>query len=267
MATTWNASDQTAGITLSNGSLTATIGAGGTQSVRSLDRVQTGKYYWEFTYGATITGVASGFATIANAIGSTSASSTNAIAVTTAGLIFVANSNLGSTGGTISAGSVICLAIDIDNRLVWARNGAAGNWNNNAANNPVTGVGGISIAGAGINTGIAVYALFTGTNASGSSGTANFGSVAYAGTRPTGFVDLPTGTSNTANNVTTQIAAEQWGSGTPAMWMTQAAVEMWASVQATSGTQMTVTQMAIEQWASVASVPVAAGGPMVTMIG
>jgi len=37
------------------------------------------------------------------------------------------------------------------------------------------------------------------------------------------------------------------------MWATQAAVEMWASVQATSGTQMTVTQMALETWAPVTS--------------
>jgi len=55
------------------------------------------------------------------------------------------------------------------------------------------------------------------------------------------------------NAVLTQAALEQWGSGTPDMWMTQAAVEMWASVQATSGTSMVATQIALEMWARVAS--------------
>ena len=30
----------------------------------------------------------------------------------------------------------------------------------------------------------------------------------------------------------TQVSAEQWGSGTPDMWATQLAVEMWAPVAA-----------------------------------
>jgi hypothetical protein len=66
---------------------------------------------------------------------------------------------------------------------------------------------------------------------------------------------------------TTQVAVEQFATGAPAMQVTSVSLEMWASVQATSGTQMVATLVATEQWASVALVPVAAGGPMVTMIG
>jgi hypothetical protein len=49
----------------------------------------------------------------------------------------------------------------------------------------------------------------------------------------------------------TQVAIEQFAIGTPNMQMTQAVVEMWASVQATSGTAMIATQISLEMWAPV----------------
>jgi hypothetical protein len=65
----------------------------------------------------------------------------------------------------------------------------------------------------------------------------------------------------------TQVSIEQFATGTPAVQVTSVSLEMWASVQATSGTSMVATLVATEMWGSVAIVPVAAGGPMVTMIG
>jgi len=50
---------------------------------------------------------------------------------------------------------------------------------------------------------------------------------------------------------TTQIAIEQFATGTPAVQMTQVAVEMWATVQATSGTSMIASQISLEMWAPV----------------
>jgi hypothetical protein len=64
---------------------------------------------------------------------------------------------------------------------------------------------------------------------------------------------------------TTQVSVEQWAASNPNMQVTQVAVEMWAAV-ATANPFMVATQFAIEQWGSVAVVPVAAGGPMVTII-
>lgn len=49
-----------------------------------------------------------------------------------------------ATIATYAAGNTLCFAVDLDNALFWGRVGA-GNWNNNVANNPATGVGGISI--------------------------------------------------------------------------------------------------------------------------
>lgn len=47
-----------------------------------------------------------------------------------------------STIATWAATNVLCVAIDIDNMLIWFRNGS-GNWNNNASANPATGTLGI----------------------------------------------------------------------------------------------------------------------------
>lgn len=54
----------------------------------------------------------------------------------------------GSTITTIqtwTTNNVISVAVDIDNNLLWFRTNA-GNWNNNGANDPATGVGGIDLS-------------------------------------------------------------------------------------------------------------------------
>jgi hypothetical protein len=127
---------------------------------------------------------------------------------------------------------VVCAALDLDNQLVWFRIGAAGNWNGSASNNPVTGVGGVSISRTGLGQGVDCYPwLFLVSSAT--SATANFGGSAFTGAVPSGFTsgwdDTVTALSNM---VATQIAVEQWGVGTPAMQLTQIAIEEWASVAA-----------------------------------
>jgi hypothetical protein len=49
-----------------------------------------------------------------------------------------------TTIATWTSANRLSFAIDLDNALLWLRVDA-GNWNNNAANNPATGVGGISV--------------------------------------------------------------------------------------------------------------------------
>jgi hypothetical protein len=44
-----------------------------------------------------------------------------------------------------TAAARVAFALDLDNALFWIRTGA-GNWNNNAANNPATGVGGLDLS-------------------------------------------------------------------------------------------------------------------------
>lgn len=50
-----------------------------------------------------------------------------------------------------TAAARVAFALDLDNALFWIRT-AAGNWNNNAANNPATGVGGLDLSWAWSST-------------------------------------------------------------------------------------------------------------------
>ena len=178
-----------------------------------------------------------------------------AAAVTNGGNVFILNASLGSIGGTFTAGWVACIALDVTNQRIWFRNGAAGNWNNNVANNPATGVGGYTIATFG-GPGYGIYALANGGGGGGVI-TANFGATAFVGAVPSGFTSgFPDSTTLITSEVATQLAAEQWLSTDPRAQLTQISVEQWASVQSTTG-QVVVSQMLIEQWASV-DLPVSA---------
>jgi hypothetical protein len=252
MTTTWNPSDKSANTTLSGGNLVATFG-GSSPGVRSIDRVYSGQYYWEFTF-TTTTNTLVGIClagTVFSTLSGGAASVTSTI-VLNGGAIWNNGVSSGNVGGTISNGSVLCVALDMGAGLVWFRNGAAGNWNNNVANNPATGVGGLNIAGYAPPGGpFDVYAVAQGGGGGGVI-TANFGASGFAGAVPGSFTSgFPSGTTAINAEVLTQAAAEQWSAGTPDARLTQAAIEQWAVVSL-GNPQLVLTQAALEQWASVA---------------
>jgi hypothetical protein len=204
--TTWSTTDKTASVALTNANLTATA-TGGSNAVRSTDKQITGKFYWE-----TILTTASNFYGVGVAVGGAALPGmysipTGAIIVyTNGGAIWRDGINTALAIGSLSGGgALVCHALDATNGLYWVRSGAAGNWNGNAANNPVTGVGGISTFGSGF----ALYpaAVFGNTAAT----TANF----------------TAGASAPNNVITTQAAAEVWGTTDPPLQVTQVAVEVW----------------------------------------
>ncbi|MCK1712103.1 hypothetical protein [Bradyrhizobium sp. 143] len=49
----------------------------------------------------------------------------------------------GSLGAGFANGDICCVAVDLGSKIIWFRNGG-GSWNGSGANNPATGVGGIS---------------------------------------------------------------------------------------------------------------------------
>jgi hypothetical protein len=164
--------------------------------------------------------------------------------------------------GTIANGTVVCIAVDTDARLVWFRLGAAGNWNTVASNNPATGVGGVSLS---IGRGIPIYPSVV-LVSSGDQITANFGDTAFVGAVPSGYTSgFTAGASVPTNAIASQALAEHWLTTDPDARITQVVAEHWASV-ASDNLQAVVTFVALEHWTSVASVVPAAGGPMVTMI-
>jgi hypothetical protein len=182
--TTWNPADLAA-TTLSGGNLITTpTGASG---VRSIYSASAGKYYFEISFSAT--GVPSSAAV---GIANSSASLTGAVFSGTSvadcnGSGSVQVNGTGQTGvGNIANSGTCCIALDMGGKLVWFRNGAAGNWNGSGTANPATGVGGYSVSGlTGGATALYAFACATGASASGS--VANFGDSAFIGVAPAGF--------------------------------------------------------------------------------
>lgn len=229
--TTWNASDKTAGVTLSGGNLVLTCATSASQFVRSVDKQITGKFYWECTFttvaGTLACGVANASATLSS-VAPTTAASANVALVNNSGQVFVNGVQASPTIGSITSGAVVCIAMDFDAQRIWFRNGAAGNWNGSAANNPATGVGGVATPIAGVV--VTAYAIGGGVNANTTGSiTANFGGSAFSGAVPSGFTSGFT------------------AGASPALFAA-------------------ATQAALEHWASVATVTAPAGGPMITMV-
>lgn len=181
---TWSPTDLSANMVLSNSNLTATGNAAADTAVRGTLGKLAGKYYFEFTTGAQFNGPDTGLGlalSTANlsTVGGTAAS---AVAVFTSGSTWLNGNSLGLSQGAIGANVVVGVAVDLDNKRIWFRLGAVGNWNNNAPATPATPSTGIDIS----SLSGALYPLFA-CNALGASVTANFGLTPFTGAVPAGF--------------------------------------------------------------------------------
>jgi hypothetical protein len=268
--TTWNPSDKTAGITLSGGNLVA-LASTGTQGVRAADLQYTGKFYFEVTVNVNSgNNHCLGFVPAGTVLGTTFANNLVSSFAGRQAIVNSANSSvyingviaLSLSGTAWVAGTLVCIAIDLDAGLVWFREGAAGNWNTSASANPATGAGGVA-------TGYVrtpAYPVFQSTT-SGQQVTANFGDTAFSGAVPSGFISgWPAGaTAPSMAAAVTTTALEQWAAGNPTAQITSVAVEQWATPTG-SGVQALITQAALEQWASVATVPVGTAQPQLSII-
>ena len=234
-ASTWSTTDKSASLTLTGSNLIATA-ASSSQSVRGKDPKRTGKYYLEYTSTTTQSGSSTfGFASARAPLGTVTSVASSIGPSASAGAIvaydvFGATVSFGLGVGAVTTGTLVCAAINLDAGTIWFRVGAAGNWNNNAANTPATGVGGLSLSTIGLGQGIDCYP-FVVLGASPNSITANFGATAFTGAVPAGFTSgWDDSVSIVTNVVATQAFVEQWGSGTPELWVTQVLLEQWASV-------------------------------------
>ena len=188
--TTWNPSDKSSGITLSNANLTATdTVTANSNSVRTTTSASGGKLYFEITAttssndwavgmtnGTFSLTLSEGLGGDANGIGFYNVSPTQAIYYNATEL------SIGSTAG--ATGDVIYGAVDLTNQLLWISSpvmrAASFPWNNSNTANPATGVGGVSFAGIGCPC----FITFNSEEAS--AATLNAGGP-FAGTVPTGF--------------------------------------------------------------------------------
>lgn len=189
MTTTWNPSDKSANITLSGGNLIATWN-GSAGGLRSTTSKTSGKLYFEVTLNTFLTNVYAGLANSSYALTAPANTANVVLAFLTGATILGNGATLGSTTGSLGAGQVGRFAVDLTNRLFWY-SVAGGNWNNNVANNPATGVGGISFS---YLTG--PFFVYSGSAAgtSGEQDTVNFGATSFAFAVPSGFSAWDPGT-------------------------------------------------------------------------
>jgi hypothetical protein len=252
--TAWSATDLS-GVTLSGSNLIATSTSASSSTTmhwaRAADGQVSGKFYWEVT----MTGWAGANTAAALANHSTDLTQWNAptlLALYNNGNLYLGGNIVKSGFTGMASGAVVCIALDVGAQLAWFRIGAAGNWNANAANNPATGSGGVSIVAIGGGA-INLYpaAVFTAAEAV----TANFGGGAFAGVVPSGFVSGFTAGATAPNSaIATQATLEQFLAAIALAQVTQVAVEHWVTT-ATVTSQALVTQVALEQWANVTPPP------------
>jgi hypothetical protein len=170
-------------VALSNNNLTMkqTV-ATGDNGAKGTTTQTTGKYYFEIKVD-TVSGASSamGLLSAAGTYGNLVAG-TNSVSVRKAtGNIWSNGADTTKTLGAFANGDVLGVAIDLTAHLVWVRKNA-GNWNNDAAAAPATGIGGIVVqtaahAPSAVCSGGAINDGFT----------ANFGATTFANAAPSSF--------------------------------------------------------------------------------
>ena len=187
---TWDPATVTA-VTLSGGNLvatnTGTTSANQGVMVAAASAKTTGKYYFEVTVTTRLNGIGAciGLCTTASTYSAFANDGTAGVMVNLAtGTLYLNGGSGSALAPTPSTGSVIGLAIDLDNRKSWMRLAPSGNWNNSGTANPATNVGGYTIV-AGSMVPVVTFGGAGGT--ANNVDTANFGASAFTGAVPSGF--------------------------------------------------------------------------------
>lgn len=167
MTTTWNPSDKTSEIVLSNGNLTATESSGTYQAVRANTSHVTGKWYYELTVLYTLSGqeLVFGISTLVDNIAAN----------------WYGNPYNAVARQTPVAGTVYGVAYDCATGKMWYSSN--GTW----VGDPVAGTGETETNSQGPGNAVAPYFASDNTTASPHGVTANFGATSFNYTPPTGF--------------------------------------------------------------------------------
>lgn len=177
--TTWNPSDKTSNITLSNGNLTATHGgatvAGG---VRTIGNSTNGKLYYE-TSKPNNSSWSVGFALDSVDMTTAGGLASGVYILFSNGSVYTDGASQGSSGLTLGSSTMLRVAIDLVAQKIWFADQTG--W---GSGDPALGTGGFSFSTSG-NTHGYFSAFFAGTTA-----TAEFG-VSFTYAPPSGFIAIP----------------------------------------------------------------------------
>ena len=128
-ATTWNSGDKDADITLSGGDLTATQSNASIGLVRSTFSNNSGRYYFEITYGDTATqllGICTSGHSVDKRPGLDTGAGNEGVGYQDGNGNLSVDGSTGAYGPTFTNGDVIGIALDLDstNRAIWfSKNG------------------------------------------------------------------------------------------------------------------------------------------------
>ena len=196
MATTWNPSDKSTNLTLSNGDSTMTSVAYADSLARATEGKSTGKWYFEITCVSGDYFQAGGFALSSESVDETLGASSTGWGCS--GGYKYNGSAVSTDGAQLNNGSVLGVAVDLDNGKIWFANDNV--WVDSGD------------PGAGTN---ATFSNVSGTvyPANSSSygsivSTVNFGATSFAYTAPSGFTgyDAPTNNLEVDDPVPTLLA-------------------------------------------------------------
>ncbi len=216
--TVWDATERgamawTTGNLTHGGGLTA-FPMGQNANIRSTRKISSPSVYWEITPILVPAPIALGFCNpIFNISGTVLlGSDANALAYEPNGAVILNGVTL-ATLQPYSTGNVVQVAVDISNLLVWF-NVNGGNWNDNPANNPASGVGGISFSS--MNQPVGLYAAFGGPSTTPPQTVRATFSGPFAYPVPQGFVSLEATSPSSTVNVGYQVtSSESSGSNGP----------------------------------------------------
>ena len=185
---TWDPANTNAGLTLSNGNLTATSTVDGTNE-NTIGTVShsTGKWHFEFQNNTIIhEGDPSfGLTSSLDSAGTYLGQNTAGVGYYGGGSGdgFYLNASPIGPSSADDEGSWCAIDIDIDGKLIWFYSSVTSRYNSSATANPATGTGGISIAGLASFT---LFPAFSGYNI-GDSTTLATTLASFKGTVPSGF--------------------------------------------------------------------------------
>jgi len=170
LTTTWNPTDKASQLTLSNGNLTATSDNFFVTVARATTSKSTGKRAYSVTIVANGTATFLGFANGSAPLGGILGADPNAVGYrANTGEVKVNGVTL-RTIEAMTAGDVADIVFDMANMLFWLRVSGR-NWNADSSANPITGLGGISVASLTVGPYFPAIGFGSVTN---HSGTANF---------------------------------------------------------------------------------------------
>ena len=181
--------------TLSNGNLTVTHSNTNQGGGRSASNKSSGKYYFEVTIGVR-NGNQDAISIMLSTgnYGSVFSANGNVACMLATSFFAAQNLYIGGGGtsrhtGAITTGSVVCFAVDLDNKNCWVRVNN-GNWNGRSISldNPVGNVGGLT---GGLASGSYAPMLVFDGGVANDTYTINCGQSAFAYTLPSGFAGWP----------------------------------------------------------------------------